>query len=83
MLLVGEGELQMTFKDQLVKMDACADAVKWVGDRTMDQAWAECVKAGVECVKAGVECEPELMALHREEYPETKWNGQTIFPEAK
>lgn len=36
------------------------------------RAWAKCVKA-----LAG--CEPELMALHREEYPDTKWNGKTIF----
>ena len=24
-------------------------------------------------------CEPELMALHREEYPDTTWNGASIF----
>ena len=32
----------MKFKDKLVKMGACDDAVEWVGDRDEKTAWAEC-----------------------------------------
>ena len=32
----------MTFKEQLTEMDACPDAIKWVGGKTLEQAWAEC-----------------------------------------
>ena len=32
----------MTFADQLRKMSACSDAVAWVGDRTLQQAWTTC-----------------------------------------
>ena len=32
----------MTFADQLRKMNACPEAIVWVGDRTLQQAWAEC-----------------------------------------
>ena len=35
----------MTFKDQLVTLRACPDAVQWVGKRTAKQAWAECERA--------------------------------------
>jgi hypothetical protein len=47
------------------------------------KARAKCVKAWAEYVKARAEYEPVLMALHREEYPDTKWNGKSIFGEAK
>ena len=32
----------MTFKEQLIKIEACPDAIEWVGDRTLEQAWNEC-----------------------------------------
>ena len=32
----------MTFKQQLKDMKACQEAVDWVGDRTLEAAWAEC-----------------------------------------
>jgi hypothetical protein len=32
----------MTFKDQLIKNHACEDAVAWVKDRTLEEAWKEC-----------------------------------------
>ena len=32
----------MTFADKLHKMNACPEAVAWVGDRTLQQAWTEC-----------------------------------------
>jgi hypothetical protein len=32
----------MTFKDQLIKIHACDDAVAWVKDRTLEEAWNEC-----------------------------------------
>ena len=35
----------MTFREQLVEMDACAKAVEWVGEKTMAEAWATCERA--------------------------------------
>ena len=35
----------MTFREQLVEMDACAEAVEWVGEKTMAEAWATCERA--------------------------------------
>jgi hypothetical protein len=32
----------MTFKDRLISIDACDPAVAWVGEQTLDQAWATC-----------------------------------------
>lgn len=32
----------MTFRQKLIAIGACDDAVAWVGDRTLEQAWAEC-----------------------------------------
>jgi hypothetical protein len=32
----------MSFKKQLMDMDACHQAVSWVGDRTLTEAWSEC-----------------------------------------
>jgi len=34
----------MTFREKLVELGACASAREWVGDRTLEQAWAECVE---------------------------------------
>ena len=34
-----------TFRDQLVAMRACSEAVEWVGDRTEVEAWRECERA--------------------------------------
>ena len=32
----------MNLREQLQSMDACSEAVEWVGERTLEQAWAEC-----------------------------------------
>jgi hypothetical protein len=32
----------MSFKKQLMDMDACDEAIAWVGDRTLTEAWALC-----------------------------------------
>ena len=32
----------MTFKEELQRLHACSEAVEWVGDRTLEQAWNEC-----------------------------------------
>ena len=32
----------MTFKQWLISKRACHPAIEWVGDRTAEQAWAEC-----------------------------------------
>jgi hypothetical protein len=34
-----------TFKDELIKLDACKDAIEWVGDKTLQQAWSECKRS--------------------------------------
>ena len=31
-----------SLKDELIAMDACSEAVAWIGDRTLPEAWAEC-----------------------------------------
>ena len=33
------------FRDQLVALDACPEAVRWVGNRTLEQAWRECERS--------------------------------------
>lgn len=35
----------MAFRDQLVELGACKDAIKWVVDRNFVAAWAECERA--------------------------------------
>jgi len=35
----------MQFKEFLESIDACEPALEWVGDRTAEQAWAECERA--------------------------------------
>jgi hypothetical protein len=45
----------MTFRDRLVAMDACPEALAWVGARTLRQAYHECDRADwlawlIECV---------------------------------
>jgi hypothetical protein len=35
----------MNFRDTLIELNACVDAVKWVGDRDEETAWAECKRA--------------------------------------
>jgi hypothetical protein len=54
--------------------------------RVYNEAWRaynEASRAYNEVRRAYYEarrmCEPELKALHREEYPDTKWNGRSIF----
>jgi len=32
----------MSFKQQLIKMKACKEAIDWVEDRTIQQAWKDC-----------------------------------------
>ena len=31
-----------TLREKLIAMEACEEAIEWVGDRTLAQAWAEC-----------------------------------------
>ena len=35
----------MTFREYLVSLDACAESVEWVGDKTLAEAWATCERA--------------------------------------
>lgn len=34
----------MTFRDQLIAMGACESAPEWVGARTLNEAWTECLR---------------------------------------
>jgi len=55
----------MNLKAKLVGLDACLEAVAWVADRTLEQAWAECErgdwmgwltrKAGLDSRKAAAD----------------------------
>jgi len=36
---------KMTLRNELKRMKACQEAVKWVGDRDLAAAWAECERA--------------------------------------
>ena len=40
-----KGGRGMKLKDWLIKERACLDAVEWAGDRTPQQAWAQCERA--------------------------------------
>lgn len=35
--------------DKLRAMKACAPALRWIGDRTIEQAWRECEHGGWMC----------------------------------
>lgn len=35
--------------DKLARMNACGSALKWIGDRTIAQAWSECEHADWMC----------------------------------
>jgi len=30
------------FKKRLIEMGACAEAIEWVGNKTLEEAWSEC-----------------------------------------
>ena len=32
----------MSFKQQLIEMDACQEAIDWVENRTIKEAWTDC-----------------------------------------
>ena len=58
----------MTFKKQLQKMEACQEAIEWVGDRTPEQAWEECERGDWMlwfAQKMGVELQPLTLAKAR------------------
>jgi len=35
----------MTFRKRLVKLGACSDAIAWVGEKTLAEAWETCDRA--------------------------------------
>jgi hypothetical protein len=38
--------IQITaLKDELIKLDACKDAIEWVGDKSVAEAWSECKRS--------------------------------------
>jgi hypothetical protein len=66
---------------------AKADAARDKADAARGKAYAARAKAGAALDKAysawaATFTKADAIALHRSEYPETKWNGKTIFPEA-
>ena len=49
-------------------MDACQEAIEWVGDRTLEQAWNDCERGDWMlwfAEKAGVELQPLTLAKAR------------------
>jgi hypothetical protein len=45
LVLLSQGGLVNTFKEQLIKMDACGPAIKWVGKKDLQEAWKTCERA--------------------------------------
>lgn len=37
--------MNTTLKDELIQLGACPEAIEWVGERTFEQAWADCERA--------------------------------------
>jgi len=57
----------MSFKQQLIEMKACQEAIDWVGERTIQQAWKDCHRGDwmlwlLEKVEGWVD-EKEIMLL--------------------
>ena len=48
----------MTLARQLRALDACAEAIAWVGDRDLPTAWAECQRGDWLLWLAGRLCQP-------------------------
>jgi NifU-like protein involved in Fe-S cluster formation len=34
----------MTLKEQLIELGACKEAIRWVGNKTLQEAWQQCSK---------------------------------------
>lgn len=41
---ITSGEIDMTFKDQLIVWDANKDFIEWTGDKTLEEVWLQCQK---------------------------------------
>lgn len=66
----------MTFRQKLIAIGACDDAVAWVGGRTLGRAWAECERPGWMvwlCWKAGLADHPGLR-LAAADIAESVWH---------
>lgn len=58
----------MNFREELTKIDACKEAIEWVGDRTLEQAWNECERGDWMlwlAQKNGVDIRPLTLAKAR------------------
>ena len=49
--------------DELIKMNACAEAVKWVGRKSLKTAWAKCRRADWMLWYAARTCDRKLVVL--------------------
>jgi len=68
----------MTFKNQLKKLDACSEAKKWVGNKTIEEAWRTCknphwvlwvlVKADLDLIDPICDIAEGVLHLVPEEY---------------
>jgi len=62
----------MTFKDKLIELGACKEAIEWVGDKTLQESWGTCprgdwmlwlhAKLFPEKVRERVACAAECVA---------------------
>ena len=58
----------MKLKEKLKEMNACQEAIDWVGNRTLKQAWDECERGDWMlwfASKSGVELQPLTLAKAR------------------
>ena len=56
-----------------------ADAAGWQADAAREQAFVAWRQADAARRQANAAWVPELEAMHRAEYPDTAWDGKTIF----
>ena len=58
-----EREAMSKLHDELIKMNACAEAVKWVGRKSLKTAWAKCRRADWMLWYAARTCDRKLVVL--------------------
>jgi len=65
----------MKFKEQLEDLNACEEAVEWVGDRDLKTAWEECVRGDwMLWLAARLKVDSKLVALAACDCAETSLN---------
>ena len=81
----------MTFKEYLESMNACQEAVDWVGDKPLNECWQTCDMPDwilwlygrnnpdkTTCVKIAVFAARLVLPIWQEKYPDDKCTQQAI-----